>query len=227
MKTLFLAVATGLLLVGAAQAETRDLSGFTHVNASGRFRVEVVTGEHFSVSVDGADAERVRTAVEDDTLVIEPRNRPWLGGSPRLDALVRVTLPRLEGASAAQGMAMAADVAGACGDFSAAAAMGASLTVTSLECATVEAVAAMGGDLNLTGACGTLEGTAAMGGNVNARALVCEHANVNAAMGGGVAAFAAQSYDATAAMGGSINLGGSPQRGDRSSSMGGSITLTN
>jgi len=227
MRPWIAAIAATVLLTGAAQAETRDLTGFTEVNASGRFRVEVATGEHFSVTIDGDDAARVRTRVDGDTLIIEPRSRPWFGASPRLDAIVRVTAPLLEGVSASQGMSMRADAAGSCERFAASAAMGASLEVTSLECAYVEASAAMGAELELSGACQTLEGSAAMGGRLSAGGLLCQRADVSAAMGGAISAFASQTYDASAAMGGAIDLAGSPEQGDRSSTMGGSITLTN
>jgi hypothetical protein len=225
MKRFVLAAAGFALLIGSAQAETRDHAGFTEVDASGRFRVEVATGESFVVTVEGPDASRVRTAVEGRRLVIETRNRPWFGGEPRIDATVRVTLPRLDGVSGARGVTLSADATGPCDDFSAAAAMGAVVEVTGLECHSVDTSAAMGARLEATGVCGELDASAAMGAVIQARELRCETVDASASMGADVSAFASGSYDASASMGADIRIAGEPATGDRSSSMGGSISI--
>lgn len=213
-----------LALAGAASAEPRRLGGFEQVNASGRFRVEVSVGPAFSVSVDGPDAARISTRVDGDTLKIAPTRRPWFSGEPSYDATVRVTLPRFEGAAAARGAIFDAVGGGECVNFDAAAAMGAALTVRDLYCASVDASAAMGGEIVLAGACRNLDVAAAMGGTVNASALRCGAVDASAAMGGEIEAFANQTYEASAAMGGSVNIAGGGRATDRSTAMGGSIT---
>jgi hypothetical protein len=211
-------------LAGAAHAETRDVTGFTAVQAHDRITVEVSTGDQFSVQVTGADADRVRTELRGDALRISDARRPWFGRSPRIDATVRVTAPLIEGVAAARGAELTATLSGACDDFSAAAAMGGSVSVTGLECDSVDASAAMGGELNLAGACGSLDVSAAMGGDVRAGELRCRTVDASAAMGGAMRVYASERYDASAAMGGDINIAGGAHRGDTSAAMGGSIS---
>ena len=220
----FVLVTSALFLFGIpAHAETRDLRGFDTVQASGRFTVDVAIGPEFQVRVEGRDAARIRTRVDDGALKIEPARRPWFG-EPHYDATIHVTLPRLEGVAAARGAEVSAIAGGDCPDFSAVAAMGGQLRVSSLECDTVDAAAAMGGTVNLSGNCHTLDVSAAMGGDVDAAELHCRLVDASAAMGGAITAYADQSYDAAASMGGDINVAGGARVGDRSAAMGGSIT---
>lgn len=226
MRNVFIASLALAALAAPANAEVRTLSGFDSVNASGNYRVEVAVGEVFSVSVDGADAARIRTRVDGDTLKVEPARRAWFG-NPRYDAVVRVTLPRLAGVAAARGMDMSATAGGPCATFDAVSAMGSELRVTGLACGTVDAAAAMGAQLTLTGSCDALDVSAAMGASVRARDLQCQRADISAAMGAEVAAFASGTYDASAAMGGDISVAGGGRSTDSSAVMGGSIRQLN
>jgi hypothetical protein len=209
---------------GIAYAETRSLSGFTHVNAADRITVDVAVGETFSVEVTGADAERVRTRIDGRTLRISDANRPWFGRSPRIDATVRVTAPRIEGVAASRGAQLTAALSGECDDLSASAAMGGSARVSGVACRSVDASAAMGGELELAGSCEALSVSAAMGGAVGADQLQCRTVDASAAMGGMIDAYASERYDASAAMGGAISFSGDAGRGETSAAMGGSIS---
>jgi hypothetical protein len=220
-----LAAVAVLFVATPAFGEARSLSGFNQVNASGRFDVEVRVGDHYAVNVEGPDASRVRTVVEGDTLKIEPTSRPWFGPEPQLDARVVVVLPELEGIAGARGVDLVVSAGGDCGSFSAAAAMGATVTVSALQCRTVDASAAMGAELTLNGTCDGLDASAAMGAVVRAAELRCSVVDVSAAMGADVTVFASEGYDASAVMGASINLSGQPSYGDRSAIMGGSISV--
>ncbi len=226
MRKLVAILALGAL-TGAAAAEQRSIAGFDNVNASGRFRVEIAVGPTHTVNVEGPDAASIVTRRDGDTLKIEPRNRPWFGGEPRYDALVRVTLPRFGGVAASRGAQVTATGGGACTDFDAAAAMGANLMVRELYCGHVDASAAMGGEMELVGGCRSLDVSAAMGGVVEANALHCETVDASAAMGGEIKAFAETSYDASAAMGGEVDVSGAGRAADRSTALGGSITERN
>ncbi len=217
-------ICAALAATGAAYAEPRDLDGFEQVNAAGRFRVEISVGPNHTVNVEGADAAQIATRVDGDTLKIEPRRRPWFGAERRYDVLVRVTLPRFEGVAAARGAEVNASGGGECDSFDAVAAMGASLTVRELVCTTIDAAAAMGGNVELAGACRTLDVTAAMGGAVEAAGLRCATVDASAAMGGAIEAFAERTYDASAVMGGAVDIQGGGQATDRSAVMGGSIS---
>jgi Putative auto-transporter adhesin, head GIN domain len=218
-----LAAATALAtLAGAAHAETRDVSGFTNVRAEGHFRVDVAVGPAFQVTAEGSDAGRIRTRVEGYTLRIEPINRPWFG-NPHYAVSFHVTAPRLEGVAGARGATLHAVAGGECDEFSAAAAMGSNVDVSALQCASIDASAAMGADLRLAGSCGHLDVSAAMGADVRARALRCETVSASAAMGADIDAYASQTYDASASMGADISVSGAPKPGSRTAAMGGSV----
>ena len=219
----FMIAGLAFAIATPAFAETRALSGFDSVNASGRYSVEVAVGPEFLVSVEGPDAARLRTRVQGNTLKIEPARASWFG-NPRYDATVRVTLPALTGVAAARGATMIATAGGACTEFSAAAAMGAELSVSDIQCDSVDAAAAMGAQLTLSGACGMLDVSAAMGAQVDAEALRCETLDASAAMGADVDAFATGTYDASASMGGDVSIAGGAT-GDRSTGMGGSVSI--
>lgn len=204
MRKFVLASAAILALAAPATAEVRAHSGFDGVAASGHFDVEVSIGAEFLVDITGPDAARLRTHVEDDTLKIQTRNRPWFGGEPHVNATVHVTLPRLESLVAARG---------------------AEVSAVGLDSDDLDLVAAMGGELTASGACGALSATAAMGGVINAGDLHCVSADVSAAMGGDARVFATESLDASAAMGGSVRVGGAPAHTDISTAMGGDVDL--
>lgn len=223
MRTIILAgLALGAVALPAT-AETRNVAGFTNVEATGRYRVEVTVGPEFRVEASGADAARIRTRVEGDTLKIEPINRPWFG-NPLYHATFLVTLPRLEGVAAARGMTMVATAGGECDDFSAASAMGSELTVRDIACETVDAASAMGAELTLAGECGALDASAAMGANLVADRLHCRTVDASAAMGADISAYASSSYDATASMGADVSIAGEGRARDTTASMGGSVS---
>ncbi|MBK8542147.1 MAG: DUF2807 domain-containing protein [Caulobacteraceae bacterium] len=96
MRTLLITGAALIALATVAAAETRNVTGFTSVSAADRIRVEVAVGERYYVDVSGSDADKVTTRVDDGTLIIRRTHRPFWGGTPPIDATVRVTLPRVE-----------------------------------------------------------------------------------------------------------------------------------
>lgn len=202
MRTALIASVALLALASAAHAETRDVSGFTGVAAADRIRVEVTVGSSYRVDVTGSDAARVRTRVEDGTLRIRRTNRPWFGETPPIDATVRVTMPRVE---------------------SLASSMGADLSATGIDVATISLAASMGGELNVSGACSSLDAAASMGGVINAEGLRCRDADVSASMGGEARVYASNRFDVSASMGGAVNVAGEGRATDVSLSMGGSL----
>jgi hypothetical protein len=222
----FLAVTLlAMVAAGPAFAETRDVSGFTKIDAQDRVMVEVTVGPAYSVEVTGSDAERIRTRiVEGNRLRIMDARRPWFGASPRLDATIRVTAPHIEGLAASRGAQVSAALSGDCGDLSVVAAMGGAAQVNGVACRSVDATAAMGAELRLAGACDALSVTASMGADVRAGDLQCRTVDASASMGGAIRAYASERYDASASMGGDIDIAGEPQRGDASSVMGGSVS---
>lgn len=202
MRTALIASIALVALASAAHAETRDVSGFTGVAAADRIRVEVTVGSSYRVDVTGSDAARVRTRVEDGTLRIRRTNRPWFGETPPIDATVRVTMPRVESLTSS---------------------MGADLSATGIDVATISLAASMGGELNVSGACSSLDAAASMGGVINAEGLRCRDADVSASMGGEARVYASNRFDVSASMGGAVNVGGEGRATDVSLSMGGSL----
>ncbi|MBX3510170.1 MAG: DUF2807 domain-containing protein, partial [Hyphomonadaceae bacterium] len=179
----------------------RDVSNFSAIAASDAVLVEVMTGPSYAVTVTGDDAARITTRMDGDTLRIHMTNRPWFG-NPRLDAVVRVTAPRLSSISAARGATVRAENVVA-DDMALAAAMGAAIRVS--------------------GTCAHVDVSAAMGASVNAAQFACASANVSASMGAEVRVNASQTAEASASMGGDISVVGGAQRGRTAASMGGAI----
>lgn len=203
MRTQLITAVALVALAGVATAETRQVSGFTNVQASDRIEVIVSPGESYRVEVTGSDADKVTTRVDDDdTLVIRRTHRPFWGGTPPIDARVRVTMPRIEGLASARG---------------------AELTATGVSATSLSLAAAMGGTLEVSGTCTNLEAAAAMGGSIDATEMRCENADVAASMGGDARVFASNRLDVAASMGGSVNVAGGGQVGDVALSMGGSL----
>jgi hypothetical protein len=197
-------IAAVLALSAQASADTRNLSGFTSIKALDHVVVEVRSGPQYAIDVSGPEADRIATAIDvDGTLKINERNRPWFGLDRRVDALVRVTMPRVTELAAAKG---------------------ARLTAYDINAQSMSLTAAMGGVLAINGSCRDLHATAAMGGVLHAENFRCATADTTAAMGGDVAVFATDTFDATAAMGGSVHIGGGAH-GDTTAAMGGTIQI--
>lgn len=194
--------ALAILCAAPASAELRNLTGFDEVNVSDHIEVEVAIGEQYAVDVSGREAQRVVTRLDGDTLRISERNRPWFGGDRKVDAVVRVTLPRIEGLAASRG---------------------AIVRMGRVETDSMSLAAAMGGELSISGACRNLNVAVSMGGIVRAADFQCETADAAASMGGEARIYASQSFDASASMGGVVNVAGSPPHSDVSTSMGGEV----
>jgi hypothetical protein len=203
MKYLIAPAMMALALAGVAHAETRNLSGFDGVGATDKIDVYVTQGEGFRVEVTGRDAARVRTEVSDgNVLRISSRARSWWGGTPDLDATVRVTMPAIENLAAAKG---------------------ATLTATNIRAGNLDLAAAMGAELEVSGTCSRVDISAAMGASVDAENLICNEADVSASMGADIELNATQGFDASASMGASVSNSGAGAARDISASMGASV----
>lgn len=200
MRTLLIAGAA--LITGVANAEVRHVSNFTGVSAADRIRVEVALGDSYRVEVLGSDADKVTTRVEDGSLIVRRTNRPLWGGTPPIDATVRVTMPAVDSLASSRG---------------------AELTAANVTSEHMSLAAAMGGELRVTGTCTDLDAAVSMGGTIRAEGLECRDADISASMGGDARLFVSNRYDASASMGGSINVSGGGRSGDIATSMGGSV----
>ena len=78
---------------GNVRTEKRDATGFSAVDVSGVFQVEIVTGNDYSVEVQADDniLPLIETKVDGDTLRIEMGDKV----STRSDMIVRITAPNI------------------------------------------------------------------------------------------------------------------------------------
>ena len=79
---------------GNVRTEKRDVAGFSSVDVSGVFQVEIVTGNNYSVEVQADDniLPLIQTNVDGDTLRIEMGDKV----STRSDMIVRITAPNIK-----------------------------------------------------------------------------------------------------------------------------------
>ena len=224
MRRLLAPIVLALALAGPAHAESRALSGFTSVDATGKYRVELTQGEAFSVDVSGRDAARVQTRIVDDELRITQARSGWFGRQPRIDALVRITMPAVSSLSAAGGLRLtASDVVSNALELTAA--QGGALEASGLRAGAANINASQGGSIEVSGVCRQVSANASMGGAIDAEHLTCENAQANASMGGVIDMHASASIDANASMGGVVDVSGGPAARTSASSMGGAIEI--
>jgi hypothetical protein len=203
MRSILAASAIALAGLGAANAEPRNLSGFTKVDASAGIDVQVTVGQRFSVDVSGRDAARVVTTVSGDRLLVHFQRGFALRGR---NALVRVTMPRVEGLSASSG---------------------ADLTATGLNGGAVSLASSSGADLLVTGTCASFDADASSGADIHAENLRCVTGNVDVSSGADASVYATGRLNVDASSGGGVRTHGAPDIGNISLSSGGSLRRVN
>lgn len=205
MRLILMASALVLVSAGVAQAQqTRNLTGFTKVEARAGTDVQVTVGGGFRVEVTGRDADRITTRVEGDTLVVEPvRGWSWRGGR---SANVRVTLPRVDGLEASSG---------------------ADLVATGLNGGAVRLSSSSGADLRVSGACASFDADASSGSDLHAQELRCDSGSVDVSSGADARVFASNRLDVDASSGGGVVAYGGAGIGNVSLSSGGSLRRAN
>jgi hypothetical protein len=189
-----------LTSIGPAQAETRNLSGFTAVEASAGTDVQVTVGRGFSVEVTGRDADRIVTRISGDTLHVHPERGNWWRGIR--DAHVRVTMPRVTGLGASSG---------------------ADLVATGVDGGNISLSSSSGADLRVSGRCDTFNADASSGADIHAAELRCATGNVDVSSGADARVFASERLNVDASSGGGIVAHGNPGIGNVSMSSGGSL----
>jgi Putative auto-transporter adhesin, head GIN domain len=200
VRVLLAALAASALFAAPAAADTRALSGFTKVSASAGTHVDIRVGPAFRVEVEGRDAARILTRVSNGTLVVEPvRGNFWRG---RRDAIVRVSMPAVEGLDASSGAHIQAQ-----GLSGGAVALGAS----------------SGARVEAGGVCASFTAQASSGAEIDAEALRCENGSVDVSSGARAEVFATGRLDVDASSGGDVTAFGNPGIGDISLSSGGSL----
>ena len=185
---------------GTAIAAPRDHSGFTQVSASAGTDVEVTVGSGFSVDVSGPGADRVVTRVSGGALVVERERGFHWGSTPR--ALVRVTMPRVEGLSASSG---------------------ADLIASGVNGGDISLDSSSGADLRVSGRCASFIADASSGADIHAQDLHCENGSVDASSGADARVFASGRLNVDASSGGGVVAYGNPGIGNIDLSSGGSL----
>lgn len=200
MRLIFAASALALAAAGPAFAETRNLSGFTSVEANAGTDVEVTVGGAYSVDVSGPGADRIVTRISGRTLVVERQRGLHWGVSPR--ARVRVSMPRAEGLSASSG---------------------ADLIVTGVNGGDIALDASSGADLRVSGRCASFTADASSGADIHAQELICENGSVEASSGADARVHATGRLNVEASSGGGVVAYGNPGIGNIDLSSGGSF----
>lgn len=204
MKVILAASVLALAAAGSAHAETRNVSGFTKVEANAGTDVEVTIGSAFHVEVTGRDAARIQTRLSGNTLVVEPV-RGWSWRGPR-QANIRVTMPRVDGLSAASG---------------------ADLVATGVNGGAITLESSSGADLRVSGTCATFSADASSGADLNAQNLRCENGSVDVSSGADARVHATGRLDVDASSGGGVVAYGNPGIGNIELSSGGSLRRAN
>lgn len=200
MRLTLAVCAIAIASAGTAFAEPRNHAGFTRVDASDGTDVEVAVGPGFSVDVSGPGAERIVTRVSGQTLVVERRNSWTWWPTPR--ALVRVSMPRVEGLSASSG---------------------ADLVVSGVDGGDIRLESSSGADLRVTGTCASFIAEVSSGADIHAQTLRCENGSVAASSGADARVFASGRLNVEASSGGGVIAHGNPGIGNVDLSSGGSL----
>lgn len=204
MRLILIASVMVLASAGLANAETRNVSGFTRVSARAGTDVQVTVGSGYQVEVTGRDAARITTRVDGDTLIVEPvRGWSWRGGR---NANVLVTLPRVDALEASSGS---------------------DLVATGLNAGAVSLSSSSGADLRVSGTCASFEADASSGSDLHAQELRCENGSVDVSSGADARVYASGRLDVDASSGGGVVAFGNPGIGNVSLSSGGSLRRAN
>lgn len=203
MRLILAASALVLATAGAAQAETRNLTGFTKVEANAGTDVQVTVGGAFRVEVTGRDADRIITRIDGDTLVVEPvRGFSWRGR----EANIRVSMPRTDGLAASSGS---------------------DLIATGVNAGNIALDSSSGADLRVSGTCGTFTADASSGADLDAHDLRCENGSVDVSSGADARVYASARLNVDASSGAGVVAYGNPGIGNVDLSSGGSLRRAN
>lgn len=173
---------------GNAAAEKRDVAGFTGVDASGVFQVEVVAGKEFSVEVNADDnlLPMIKTEVRGGVLHLESTERI----SPKVPLLVRISAPDIE----------SLDSSGA-----------SKISLTGVKNSALSVDSSGASKINIEGSTGTLTIDVSGASNIDAASLQAENANVDASGASHVSVNASNEVRADASGACKISYTGSPK----------------
>lgn len=187
---------------GAGAQEMLDLETFDAIEASVGVDLEVEVGPAQSVSVQGADRDRFALDVRRGRLEIEPKSS--MRNFDGVDFAVRITMPALTALEVSTGV---------------------QATVTGVDAERLEVEVSTGAEARLAGRCDRLEIEVSTGSKADANDLRCDHVIASANTGGDLRVHAARSIDASASLGGAIEVAGDPANRAVSTSLGGDVNF--
>jgi hypothetical protein len=189
----------------AAETKTYPVSGFDSISSSAGVFVEVSVGSDYSVTLETeGDTDEAVVRMDGDTLVLSrERSRGIrLGSRDRLN--FTVTMPAFEDGSASSGS---------------------ELRVRGVEGGEIGLRASSGANLSIEGSCDDVEADASSGASLNAGDLVCDSGEASVSSGASVRVHTTERIKARASSGGSIRVGGDPDKVDSKTSSGGQVRV--
>lgn len=233
------AVTAGLLLSGAAHAESRnfDLNGFDRIDVATGLDAVVTQGDGFSVTATSNSTQALDNLQLDvvDGVLTARFDQSFLdfifnGGLVGMllnsgNALtIEVTLPALSGIDASSGADVRAR--GLTSDaLSLNASSGANIEVTDARLGAVQLASSSGADIDISGTADSIGAEASSGADIDAEKLVASRATASASSGAGISVHATASIKADASSGGDIDVYGNPAGRDVESSSGGDVNF--
>lgn len=203
--------ASGVILPAQAQRATSrsfPASGFDRVALSGADDVIVTTGSGFSVRASGDPraVEALEIVVERGALQVRRKQQGWNWGTGnRGKAVVRVTMPRIVGASLAGSGDMTIDRGE--GNFNAAIAGSGDMAIGRIDGRSVNLSVSGSGDLAAAGQAQQLQARIGGSGTIQASGLRAGAANVSVGGSGNLTARVSGDARVSVAGSGSVDLG--------------------
>ncbi len=174
-----------------------DYEGFTEIDASGIYKLDVKVGPDYSLTLSGPKKEMddIDIHMSGNRLYLAQKDKQGLrskdGGDNREGVLVTLTLPRL----------VDVDVSGVV-----------SGSITGINNDHLDVDISGVAELTLEGRCGELEAEVSGVGELDAQALKCKNVNVDLSGVGEVGVYAANSADIDAHGMGEVHVYGSPAK---------------
>ena len=182
--------------------QSRDLNGFTGIDAGAGLKVDVAVGPDFDVEVIGKNPQIVQMKVHGSSLVIRPQgNRSWWQWNSLPH--VKISMPAIDSIDSSAG----ADV-----------------NATGIHSTTLELEASAGARIQVNGSCDTLNIEASAGAQIDATSLACKTGNSNVSTGAQTRIYVTGLLNVDASTGGIVHAVGNPTKGEISLSTGGQLS---
>ena len=168
-----------------------DLTGFSEIDVSGVYELEITAGKEFSVVLTGAEQEmdNLKIHVEDGILYMGGKKKWRKGERHGIEAVI--TLPKLSGI----------EVSGV-----------ASGNIKNVDADSFELDVSGVAEVNIEGRCGSLDAHVSGVGELNAEDLICKDVEVHLSGVGEVSVHATDFADITASGMGEVDVYGDPKR---------------